>query len=448
VSARNKPRWLASVATSILFAASVARAEGAPRIAALGSGPDGDAIASAMATRAASEPPDSDAFRGALGAGGLRVLGVASRKREKSAELVARARAAARAAHVDKVVLVHVEKGRGKGVVHVWVVDAQGSGGALIDQDVRVSPGAGVDEETDAAWSTAQSAFPAPVEATPAPTAAATPPAPAPEPATSVAIDPTERPPTADTGPVASAPPHGHDHTRAGALAVLRASVEGGSRHFSYVDRLTPTLRPYDLFAAPLLALEGELYPLATSSIPVLSGLGVTANYARAFGLSSQDSGGAKVGTSWQAFDLGLRERIPIGGSFILGVDAGYGDTSFAFDDAIQASAQLPSVHYKVLRGGLDGRVGHGDLSLHAGASYLHVLSTGDFAALFPRATVGGIEASLGIADAVATGVELSLEVAYTRFFYSLLPVPGDAYVAGGALDKMASISLGVAYLF
>ena len=32
-------------------------------------------------------------------------------------------------------------------------------------------------------------------------------------------------------------------------------------------------------------------------------------------------------------------------------------------------------------------------------------------------------------------------------FFYSMNPQPGDANVAGGALDEMARLSLGFAYL-
>jgi hypothetical protein len=42
----------------------------------------------------------------------------------------------------------------------------------------------------------------------------------------------------------------------------------------------------------------------------------------------------------------------------------------------------------------------------------------------------------------------VSLELAYTRFFYSLQPLPGDTNVAGGALDQLEKASLGVAYLF
>jgi len=422
-------------------------------VVALGAGPDGAAIASAVASRASSETADAAAFRGAFGAAGARLLPLATRRRDKDIEVVGRARTAARVAHADRAILVQVEKGRGKSVVHVWLIDAQGSEGALVDQDVRLDHGADVGDETDAVWNTLGSAFPSPVQPPSEPAASAVAPpasaAQAPPPATPVplATNVSEGPPGADTGQVAPAS-RGHDHTRAGAYAVLQAGVEAGSRHFSYVDRLTPTLRPYDLFAAPLVTIDGEIYPFAGASVPVLSGLGATGRYARAFGLASADSAGTKVGTSWQAFDVGLRERLPLAGWFILGIDAGYGDSSFAFDDAIQPVAQLPSVHYKVLRGGVDGRFGRGDLSLRLGARYLEVLSTGDLAALFPHAKVGGVEATIGVADMIARGVEVSLDVTYTRYFYSLLPVPGDAYVAGGALDEMASVSLGVAYLF
>jgi hypothetical protein len=449
---RRKPGVAASALAAVLFGAPVARGDGAVRVVTLGAGPDGAAIASAAVARASAETADAAAFRGAFGPAGARLLPLATKRRDKNIELVARARTAARVAHADKAILVQVEKGRGKGVVHVWVVDAQGSDGALIDQEVRLDHGASVSEETDAVWAALASAFPSPAETPAEPAASAlAPPAPAapvPAPATPAPLaNVSERPPDADTGPVADAS-RVHEHTRAEAYGVLRAGVEAGSRHFSYVDRLTPTLRPYDLFAAPLVTIDGEIYPLAGTSIPVLSGLGATGRYARAFGLASADSAGTKVGTSWQAFDLGLRERLPLTSWFILGIDAGYGDTSFALDQAIQPSAQLPSVHYKVLRGGVDGRFGRRDLSLQLGARYLDVLSTGDLAALFPHAKVGGVEAMIEVAYMIARGVELSLDVAYTRYFYSLLPVPGDAYVAGGALDEMASVSLGVAYLF
>jgi hypothetical protein len=437
----------AAMVAALFTAASPAQGDEPLRVAVVGAGPDGDAVASVVASRLTSPvaPVDPDAFRSALGAGPMRTLPLAAKRHDKDVELVARIRVAARSSHADRAIVVAVvERARSRTLLHVWLVDAQGTGSALIDQDVRLGPGASLGDEADAAWDVIARALPpsqepaAPPEAAPAPVTPAGPADDASAP----------KPPDADTGPTFAAAPRLHDHTWAAAMAVLGAALQGGSRHFSYVDRLTPTLRPYDLFVAPLVAVSGEVYPLMSTAIPVLSELGATGAFARAFGLGSQDSSGTSVSTSWQAFDLGLRERLPLGKAFVVGIDAGYGDTSFAFDDPVRAAAQLPSVHYKFLRGGLDGRFVRGDLSVRAGASYLDVLSTGDFAALFPRASVGGVEAGLGISDRVAPAVEVSLDLAYTRFFYRLLPQPGDTYVAGGALDEMATVSLGVAYLF
>ncbi len=438
----------AAMSAALVLGQSAARGDEAQRVAVIGSGTDGDAVASVVASRLTLpvSPADPDAFRNALGAGALRALPLAAKRHDKDVEVVARLRAAARTSRADRAIVIHVDRARSRTIIHVWLVDAQGSGSAPVDQDVRLGAGASLGDEADASWNAVASAF------APAQQPAATPQAEAP-PSAVAQPAPAEdasaaRPPDADTGPSAGATPRAHEHTRAAAIAVLGAALQGGSRHFSYVDRLTPTLRPYNLFVAPLATIGGEIYPFMSSAIPVLGELGATGSYARAFGLASEDSGGTRVSTSWQAFAVGLRERLPIGSAFILGIDAGYGDTSFSFDNPSPLSAQLPSVHYKVLRGGLDGRLVRGDLSVHAAASYLGVLSTGDFAALFPHASVGGVEAALGISDQVAPAVELSLDLVYTRFFYNLLPVPGDKYVAGGALDEMATISLGGAYLF
>ena len=41
----------------------------------------------------------------------------------------------------------------------------------------------------------------------------------------------------------------------------------------------------------------------------------------------------------------------------------------------------------------------------------------------------------------------MSLSGAYTRLFYSFNPVPGDASVAGGALDEQTRVLAGFAYV-
>ncbi len=220
-----------------------------------------------------------------------------------------------------------------------------------------------------------------------------------------------------------------------------------GSRRFSYVDRVTPELRPYDLFAAPLPSLRAEIYPFARLAFPGLSGLGVTGDYERAVGLGSTDEGGTSVGTSWQAFDVGVRDQLSVTRGLLLGADVGYGGVDFHFDDAPGSAALLPGVHYRFLRVGLDVRGSVGAFSVFGGGGYLDVLSTGGMGDFFTRQTVGGVEGRIGVAYAVATHFEASLELDYTRFFFSFNPVPGDPGVAGGALDEMGRLSLGLAYL-
>jgi hypothetical protein len=299
-----------------------------------------------------------------------------------------------------------------------------------------------------------------PAASTPEPT----PPAAAPAPSAPVpsAEAPVEKTPATAT-PVL-APPAGSERDMAAdahaaparegawahALLVLRASVEMGSRNFQYVDRLTPTLRSYNLFAAPMARIDGEVYPLSRSELPVLEGLGVTAAYDAAFGLSSSGSSsasGASVGTSWSRVEVGARERIPLGRAVLLGLHGGYGQIAYSFDGAPDATSEVPSVEYHFVRGGADARFVVGALALIVDGSYLGVLSSGAVGSYFPRATVGGVEARAGAAYALGAGFHLCFDASYTRFFYTLNPVPGDAYVAGGALDQMATASLGLGYV-
>jgi hypothetical protein len=224
------------------------------------------------------------------------------------------------------------------------------------------------------------------------------------------------------------------------------AAIEAGSRHFAYVDRLSPTLRPYDLFAAPLAALRVEVSPFGHSGNVGVDGLGLAAEYARAFVLTSADTAGTSVSTTWQTFHADIRERFAFGSAVVAGAHGGFGTIDFSFDNALGSGAELPSVGYRFLRAGFDGQVTLRDFAVYADASYLDVLSTGAMATLFPRATVGGIAASVGLLWPVSRHFDLSFELAYTRFFYSLLPQPGDANVAGGALDEMASASVGFGY--
>ena len=197
-------------------------------------------------------------------------------------------------------------------------------------------------------------------------------------------------------------------------------------RHFAYVNRVTPTLRPYNLAAAPLVALSAVVYPLALTRVPVLRDLGVTGEYARAFGIASQDSTGVSVDTTWQSFDVGATERIPLTRALTANVSLGYGGNDFQFDQGIAANAAvLPGVAYRFVRVGADVRYAFlGTFSAFGGGSYLDILSTGSNDALFPRETVGGVEAHLGASYEIVKSWELSVRGSYMRVFSSVEPRP------------------------
>jgi hypothetical protein len=440
--------WSLAVLSFVLGSGlRTARADSTGRTAVIVVEGGGNDVAVASQIAAHIDAPhavrDSKPFLAALAARGTRALAPAVGNRAADSQLIARAHAAASDAHVDVVILVTHRKNRRAVRGHLWVIDARQEG-AVVDQDL--APGAAANDEADAAWTASASLFAAappgpPPEASPPPAAPASPPA-----SQDLSAAATTTPAPIDRAQASPEESASEGRTRRTALLVLQANLEAGSRHVSYVDRITPSLRPYDLFAAPLASIAAEVYPLTRTRMPaVVRGLGVTGDYARAFGLASADAGGVEVGTAWQAYDFGLRDRVDLGGALLLGVDLGYGAIDFDFDRPGFA-AVLPSVGYRFLRAGLDLR-SHGDLAVFGGGGYLDVLSTGNMGGLFPRESVGGVEARLGAAYSVAAGFELSLGVSYTRFFYSMHPQPGDANVAGGVLDEMARVSLGLAYL-
>lgn len=442
VTPRLAQRWLAiSAAVAMLMASVAARAEDAKRVAILVDGSDGQEIAAGVAKHVADPYAVDDvaAFRRALSERGIRSLAGIAGNRARDARLVTRALGAMKAAHVDVAILVFNHKGRKAEPMHLWVIEA-GAEKASADDDVAPNAASSVAERVDAVWAASSSFFPAPVAA-PEPVPE---PAPEPAPAPAVALVSSAPEPPGDLAP----PPRNTDRMRprASALFVLQASAEAGLRRFDYVDRITPQLRSYDLSAAPLFSVAGELYPLRRLRIPVVSGLGIVGDYARAVALESGEQG-AQVGTSWQTYDVALREQLPVGAIALLGAEVGYGAIDFRFDQAPDAAALLPSVGYRFVRTGLDARLAFGPIAVFGGGGYLAVLSTGPIGTFFPHEHVGGIEARLGVAYTLASRIELSLSASYTRFFYTVDPVVGDANVAGGALDQMARGALSIGYM-
>ena len=445
------------VALFAVATASTARADDGRKIAIVVDGPAGGAIADGVGSHV--EAPNTvrpgQPLRAALAAHGSKSFAAAATNKTKGAQLVARAKAAAAQANVDVAILVSVRKAKGGNKVHVWVVDAQ-KDDALVDKEIPLDASATADDEANAVWEASSDSVgtaKAAVAAAPAPAPEAKPRAKAHAAATRAAAPPPEAESAAapeeekDKGAapshVAGAPGRGRENS----MLIAQAAVVGGARHFSYNQRRSLQLRTYDLTAAPLASLAVEVYPLAQSDLSFARGLGITGGYSRAVGLASSEPGTGNVGTTWQNFDVGVRERLILNADAVLGVAVGYGGTDFTFDQKVTAGQVLPSVAYRFVRAGLDLRYFFGNISVFGSGMYIYPMSVGQVGNFFPRASMGGLEAGLGAAYAIGQNLEVSLGVKYNRYYYAFNPVMGDANVAGGALDEIEQVALGFGYM-
>lgn len=231
-----------------------------------------------------------------------------------------------------------------------------------------------------------------------------------------------------------------------GRIVELGVGVELAGRRFAYTDALTGNLRPYDLFPAALVGVKGELFPFARTQ-GLARGLGLSFDYASAVGLSSA-LGDERITTHWNRLGLDVHARFWPSGTPgpRVGLTGGFGWTRFDFDAARPLAESLPSVSYRYLRAGLEARLPAGPVSAIASLGYRGVLSGGATYDRFRAHSLAGVDASLGFALPLGRGFEAQLAATYTRYFATFSPEPGDAYIAGGALDELLGLGLTVTY--
>jgi hypothetical protein len=236
------------------------------------------------------------------------------------------------------------------------------------------------------------------------------------------------------------------------ALFIVGLGVEISGRTFSYTDLLTQNGRDYNVVGVPVPSFMAEIYPLAASSVPIVRDLGIAASYAHAFGIQSQTKDGVKVDTTWDRLFAGLRLRFRLGdreSSPMLGVHGGFGLQRFELTTADKVlAASVPSTSYTLLRGGIDARIPIWRFAMLLDANYDAPLSAGAVYDRFTGSHVGGVDFAAGLSFSILKGLEARAVAQYSRYFYSFDPQPGDAYVAGGALDELYALNLGVAYAF
>ncbi|MDC3960890.1 hypothetical protein [Polyangium jinanense] len=361
-------------------------------------------------------------------AGQSKPLGAAMTNPKQRDRLVPRVQQAASIIDAGAVLVGIVQKVRGEKRVHLVWVNAEDDATPV---DEAVSLKGSEDEQKKAIAKAITNA----VE-----TYA---PAPPPEP------EETTPPPPDETKPKEEAPSGRVRHQAGSSIVSAEVGFELGGRVFTYSDGISGNLRRYDVYAAPVAAVQVEVFPAAMTTIPVLRDLGISAGYARAFGLQSATEGGDPVDTVYQRITAALKYRIPLSRPTgpVIGVLGGVRWQTFQIDAPGALSNQVASVDYLAIRAGVDGWIPIGPVAAILGFEWLEPLTTGAVYDRFSGPKVHGITAAAGLAVRFESGLQIRLTGHYDRFFSDFDPVLGDAYVAGGALDQYFGVRLGLAYM-
>jgi hypothetical protein len=457
---------LTALATAFFcFTPTIAMAKG-KTVALVVDGPDAETVRAAIADAVphGTTVADAGTFKSALVEEGVRIpfgktLDAGARDRT-----VARVRKAAAAVGVDGTLIALVTRTHKERHVRLLLVATPGPSGDLEDEVVQSAKPTKDDQEklassvgtalVDYRGSRAESDKTP--TAKPAPAADEASPASTPDTGAPAASEGQQRADT-ESGPER---PHGivgHD------LVELALGAGAIGRHFGYsvVPSSSLNLRPYTVFPAAAVSVQGELYPLADSHSPVLRDIGFIGYYSRSLFLQSNvdsDAGGTvSIGTTATSLLGGLRWRTMLGGEggTQLGISVSYTLQSFSFNtQGTAAPTDLPSVNYQAIRPGVDVRVPIGKLSLLAQAGFRACLSAGDVALRFRGTTTTGFDASGGLAFLLTPGWEVRALADYEGYFYSFSPqydenaMTGDAYRAQSAIDHNYGGRIALAAIF
>jgi hypothetical protein len=225
----------------------------------------------------------------------------------------------------------------------------------------------------------------------------------------------------------------------------VRLEFRALSRRFSYSDDLFNRLRAYKLGLGPSLRVAGDWYPLAHFQGGLPANIGVAASYEQSLALKSK-LGDQEFSTVMREWFVGLRGRFPFD-PYELGVELGYGVHSFTVeDDPIRPL--VPDVRYRYIRLGVDGRARFGKAVGGGHLGYRKVSDPGDVGSdrWFPHASAGGLDLGIEGGYEVLTRLDLVAGLDYRRYFLSMNSEPGDANVAGGALDQYIVGYIGAEY--
>jgi hypothetical protein len=222
------------------------------------------------------------------------------------------------------------------------------------------------------------------------------------------------------------------------ALPFLTLSLgpELGARRVTYRDRISTGLASYQSGTLGLVRLAAQLYPSSGKGLPVVSDIGLFGSTSRSLRAEAQFAPGTTFEDQWHAWDVGARWRGIFAGEEWGSLSISYGSLSSELSGPPLYAVLLPSGTLQYWRPGLDIRFPLGPISLSICGGYLAVVVQDAIGHAFPRSSVGGLDLGGALAYSLNSRMELRLDGKYTRFFYTLNPLPGDPFVAGGALDE------------
>jgi hypothetical protein len=349
--------------------------------------------------------------------GQVGVIGAALKTREARAELVERARRAARRGGVDAILFLRtsrVDDGRRVDLLLVAPDREQ----PVLDTSVDIVSTAAAGQElvratVSRSLGSLEAAAPEPLA--PAATRAA-------------GVDPAGALDTAPSPPVpmrgaGAAPDHAAREASDGAVSVFALSAGAGtsSRFLRILDRKYEKDRAYRVPAVLSGILEAELYPFARGGSWLLRGLGVAAGVQSAVGLRSDLPDGASAPATWIRGEATLHERLLFGarGWLSIGLFAGVVGERFAVDEVAPEEAKLPNTkHLEALLGG-EARLSLRPLALLAGAAFAPQITAGAPPDPYNRASSHAVEGRLGVAVPVNRHFEVRAMASYRRVLYT-----------------------------
>jgi hypothetical protein len=217
------------------------------------------------------------------------------------------------------------------------------------------------------------------------------------------------------------------------------------SRNMTYADNYSG-LPGYKLARANALTMDMIFYPFALAASSADSwagGLGLTGAFSYAMGIGTQGGGSAGASrTEVFGYELGVRKR------FIVGMVDIIPHLGYLVDQFMATNAERsPDVRYQVVRVGLGGQLNFGTkAALRASFDYLDVLNPGPMGDMFPRATVRGVDFTVGAGYAFTDTLEGTVSGGWKRYGFDMRAQPGDDLIAGGAVDEYLSMTIGFAY--